>query len=99
VLEVEGYAVWTAQNGREGRVVLEKVPRPCSILLDLMMPVMNGMEFLAALKENDLLITIPDVLMTAYDRMAGQLTGHVGIAKKPIDLDYLLRVIKQVCYK
>src|SRR5262249_61527368 len=47
VLELEGYVVVPAGNGREGLVALAQHGEPCVILLDLMMPVMNGWEFLA----------------------------------------------------
>ncbi|MEO5970924.1 MAG: response regulator, partial [Bdellovibrionia bacterium] len=41
-LEFEGYQVYSASNGREGLDILSKLDLPCLILLDLMMPVMDG---------------------------------------------------------
>jgi CheY-like chemotaxis protein len=49
-LENEGYQVASARNGREALEVLGKMPGPTLILLDLMMPVMSGWEFLDAQK-------------------------------------------------
>src|SRR5687768_5509935 len=49
-LEIEGYAVSTYSNGKEALDGLRKLGIPCLILLDLMMPVMNGWEFLQAMK-------------------------------------------------
>src|SRR4051812_14163920 len=51
VLEEEGYQVDTAAHGRAGLARLSSGPPPDLILLDLMMPVMDGWEFMAALKE------------------------------------------------
>jgi CheY-like chemotaxis protein len=53
VLRSEGYDVVTASNGKEGLDRLEEMGRPCLILLDLMMPVMSGGEFLAVLRQTD----------------------------------------------
>lgn len=50
--EAEGYSVETAENGRMGLELIEKF-RPNIILLDLMMPEMNGDEVLAALRATD----------------------------------------------
>lgn len=50
-LEMEGYQVNEASNGKEGLEALSTMPRPCVILLDLMMPVMNGWAFIRALEE------------------------------------------------
>ena len=46
LLELEGYPVFTAADGREGLSALKSMPRPCLVLLDLLMPVMNGSSFL-----------------------------------------------------
>src|SRR5579885_3279154 len=59
LLELEGYQVITAGNGREGLEALKSAPRPCLILLDLLMPVMTGDEFLRELTSQDALATIP----------------------------------------
>ncbi len=42
ILELEGYNIREASNGKEGLEVLKSMPRPCLILLDLMMPIMDG---------------------------------------------------------
>jgi CheY-like chemotaxis protein len=49
VLEGEGYTTLTAENGQMALTLLEKGRRPCVVLLDLMMPVMNGWEFMKAI--------------------------------------------------
>ena len=52
LLEMEGFSVLTAGNGREGLNLIERDGEPCLILLDMMMPVMNGWEFLEALQRD-----------------------------------------------
>jgi len=52
LLEMEGFQVSTACNGLEGLRLIERSSRPCLILLDLMMPVMDGWEFLDTLRQN-----------------------------------------------
>jgi CheY-like chemotaxis protein len=69
-LELEGYKVFTAANGKEALDLLSKIPAPCLILLDLMMPVMNGWEFIEAVQKDASLSTIPVVVVTAYGDQA-----------------------------
>lgn len=96
-LEMEGYTVFTADNGQEGLEKLPEMPTPCLILLDLMMPVMNGWQFAEVISKDMTLAAIPVVLVTAYGDRA-KLVPSKGIIKKPIDLDLLLNVVKQWCH-
>ncbi len=95
-LELEGYTVFTASNGEEGLEALRRLPRPCLVLLDLMMPVMNGWEFVEALEADTVLAPIPVALVTAYGER-GQGLHTKAIIKKPIDLELLLKVVKEFC--
>ncbi|MES2803194.1 MAG: response regulator [Bdellovibrionota bacterium] len=96
VLELEGHDVLTAENGHEGLKLLASEAKPCLILLDLMMPVMNGWQFAAAL-ENDLkLADIPVIIVSAYSDKAINIKSK-AILKKPIDLRALYNTIKQWC--
>ena len=95
LLEIEGYNVVTAGNGQEGLEVLSKAPNMCLILLDLMMPVMNGWEFVEALKDTGHADT-PVVIVTAYaDQAAGAKCD--GVIGKPIDLELLLKTVRKWC--
>lgn len=97
VLELEGYAVSTAGNGREGIESLEAMAEmPCVILLDLMMPVMNGWEFLAAQRASPPLAGIPVVVVTAAGDKA-KTVDTAAYLKKPVDLNALLDVVKRYC--
>jgi CheY-like chemotaxis protein len=95
-LEMEGYSVFTADNGKEGLAKLPTIPTPCLILLDLMMPVMNGWQFAEAISKDMVLATIPVVLVTAYGERA-KLVPSKGIIKKPIDFEFLLKTVEKWC--
>jgi CheY-like chemotaxis protein len=94
VLEAEGHRARTASNGREA---LERVHdrKPQLILLDLMMPVMDGWEFIRALRSNREWADIPIVVVTAvYDiKRTQQETGAVAVVTKPFDIDQIADVV------
>lgn len=96
-LTIEGHTVVVAENGAAGLERLASAARPCLVLLDLMMPVMNGLEFLRALRSDEVLATIPVVMVTAYRELAAEARGTVGLVKKPIDLDAVLAFVNQYC--
>jgi CheY-like chemotaxis protein len=92
VIEDEGMAVETARNGEEALALLRAGRLPALVLLDLMMPVMNGWEFLAAVANDPLLKGIPIVVLTAAEH--AQIPGALGVLSKPMDLTELLRVVE-----
>lgn len=96
LLEVEGYSAVGVANGKEGLEILPKIMGPCLILLDLMMPLMNGWEFMQAVRKDDVLAVIPIVVVTAFYEQA---TGEkvVGVLKKPIDFDALIKYVNRFC--
>lgn len=96
LLQFEGYPVFTGADGKEGLEMLGEIPRPCLILLDLLMPVMTGQEFLQAQRSDDLIAAIPVVVISAYAGDARHLSA-AGFVKKPIDLDSLLDFVKRYC--
>lgn len=97
LLELEGYEVVTASNGKEGLELLKRMGRPSLILLDLMMPVMNGWEFLAAQKGDQALANIPVVVVTAAGKDKEKSVEAAGYIKKPVELQSLLDTVKQYC--
>ncbi|MCM2323081.1 MAG: response regulator [Oligoflexia bacterium] len=97
LLELEGYCVLTASNGKEGLEVLQGPQRPSMVLLDLMMPVMNGWEFLEAQRALPEYSKIPVVVVTAAGKDKEKTVGAAGFIKKPIELDVLLSVVKRYC--
>jgi two-component system chemotaxis response regulator CheY len=95
-LELEGYKVFTAANGRIAVDLLPKISKPCLILLDLMMPEMNGWEFVDAIEKDKELAAIPVVVVTAFADRSRTIKSN-GVIKKPVDLDVLYSVVKQWC--
>lgn len=95
----EGYDVRTAGNGKEGLESLKASETlPHLILLDLMMPVMDGYQFRAEQKQSPLYGAIPVVVMSA-DGKAQQKLAQLNcdaFLKKPLDLDELLEMIKKL---
>jgi CheY-like chemotaxis protein len=93
-LSDEGYTVSCARNGQEALDMLES-ERPGLILLDLMMPVMNGWALCQELKRDERLSGIPIVLMSADRRLdrkvrEAQADDHL---RKPFDLATLYEVV------
>jgi CheY-like chemotaxis protein len=96
-LELEGLTVATAVHGKDALDVLSKCdPLPSLILLDLMMPVMNGWQFIEAKKKDPRLSPIPVVVVSAFAERATGL-DYQGLLKKPISLDQLTRVVRKYC--
>ena len=93
VIETEGMAVETARNGEEALALLRAGRQPGLVLLDLMMPVMNGWEFLAAVANAPLLKRIPVVVLTAAEHT--EVPGALEVLNKPMDLKELLRVVER----
>lgn len=95
-LELEGYEVHTAEHGRAALEALEGTLRPCVILVDLMMPTMNGWEFIAAVTQDGRFSTIPIVVLTAFPDKARALPAQ-SVLSKPMSLDALLDVVHHYC--
>ena len=95
-LEWEGYRVYTASNGKEGMEILFEMPAPCLILLDLMMPVMNGWEFADALETDRAYADIPIVTLSAFSDPEKRIRA-AGSIKKPVDLDALFILVRKHC--
>ncbi len=94
VLEAEGYVPTKAANGLEALNRMVAGP-PQLILLDLMMPVMDGWEFMAALRSNPLWADIPVIIITAVYDVAStqQETGAKAVITKPFDIDQLIDIV------
>jgi two-component system chemotaxis response regulator CheY len=93
VIENEGIAVETARNGEEALALLRTGRQPRLVLFDLIMPVMNGWEFLDEVAKDPSLRQIPIVVLTAAEHV--QVTGAMEVLSKPMDLMALLRVVQR----
>lgn len=102
LLESEGYEVEVAANGKEGLQVLDGATAlPALIILDLMMPVMDGFEFRHEQQRSSKYAKIPVVIMTADGHVREKQTklqAEAGIPKPP-DIDLVLRVTTEVLAK
>ena len=97
-LTQEGFEVHTAGDGREALLLLEKMPAPTLILLDYIMPEMNGTQFLAIKRRNPGLRPIPVVVLSAWTRgWIGTRLGVDAVLTKPVDLDKLAHVVSRIC--
>lgn len=93
LLEGEGYPVVSAVNGQNALDLLAKMePLPGLILLDLMMPVMDGYTFRVRQLQDERLARIPVVVMSAAAFVEDQTRrlNATGYIKKPVDIDELL---------
>jgi two-component system, chemotaxis family, chemotaxis protein CheY len=98
VLADEGMPALTAANGQDALVCLRTSPEaPMLIVLDLMMPVMDGWQFAAALRAQPSWARIPIVLLSAGDDLEthAKNLGACSYVRKPVDLEKLLGVVEQ----
>jgi len=95
-LQGESYRVLTAGNGKEGLKILEK-ETPDLIILDLIMPVMDGEEFYSCLRGQEKWRRIPVIIASVNEKMPpriSELGGIAGSLKKPFDIETLLEKIR-----
>lgn len=95
ILEAEGFEIRRARNGKEALERLDS-PRPQLILLDLMMPVMDGWEFAHQMRKRPDVASIPIIVLSA-DRNVGSKASDIGAAghlAKPFELNDLLGLVR-----
>jgi CheY-like chemotaxis protein len=100
LLESEGYAVTTVTDGQAALSCLRGGLRPCVILLDLMMPGMNGWDFRAEQMKDAELRDIPVVVVTAAAVTEAALRaqlGDISLVYKPPMHDELVSVVRRHC--
>ncbi len=102
ILSNEGYEVISALNGPEGILKAEDV-LPDLILLDIMMPDMDGWEVIKILKSNEKTISIPVIIFTCKselkDKLMGLREGAVDYITKPFDVNYLIEKVAAIISK
>ena len=99
LLEVEGYRVACAANGRQALDYLDAGHRPFVILLDLNMPVMDGRQLRSEMGRDPALASIPVIVVSA-DGSVRQKAASLGAAdylETPVEVDKLLAVVERHC--
>jgi two-component system, NtrC family, nitrogen regulation response regulator NtrX len=97
VLESEGYRPIPARDGLDALQILNEREPPSLILLDIMMPRMDGEELMSALKASAQLSTIPVIIMSGHNDAREKTQGCCVNAclVKPVDFDVLLSTVQQ----
>jgi CheY-like chemotaxis protein len=99
ILEAEGYRTAIAGNGCEALHHLRKNGHPDLILLDMMMPVMDGWKFREEQRKLPALASIPVVIITADGDPRGKAASiqAAGCVAKPLKIDSLLDEVERIC--
>jgi CheY-like chemotaxis protein len=97
LLTLEGFAAATAANGREALLYLQTNAAPDVILLDLMMPVMDGWEFRREQQRDRDMAGVPVIVLSALDQPRAADVAADAFLKKPLDFDRLLELIRRYC--
>ena len=97
ILTLEGFETATAINGRDALEYLRRSDAPQLILLDLMMPVMDGWEFQRERRRDPILADVPVVVLSALDETRAAGAASHEFLKKPLDFDRLLELVRDHC--
>ncbi len=94
LLQMQGYAVSRAANGREALERLNLEPQTSLIILDLYMPEMDGRTFLRIMREDPRFQTIPVIVVSAW--AAASPAGVTAVMPKPVNVGLLLATVERV---
>jgi CheY-like chemotaxis protein len=97
LVTLEGFKADAVANGKEALDYLKRGARPDVILLDLMMPVMDGWEFRRRQREDPQFASVPVIVLSALDGSRAAGVDGVAFLKKPLDFDLLLNLVRQYC--
>jgi CheY-like chemotaxis protein len=99
LLRGEGFAVREASDGQEALDLLYEGPRPCLIVLDLMMPGMDGWEFRQRQLKSPQFARVPVVVLSGHANLSAAATGLSAqeVMAKPVELGRLLDLVRDWC--
>lgn len=95
-----GYSVVTARNGQEGLEAMRIPPAPCVVLLDLMMPIMDGWQLRKEMLADPALASIPVVIVSGVTDVEDKSSSlkAAGILTKPVRWPVLLASVRAYCH-
>lgn len=96
VLDIAGYRTEIVLNGIEAMKRISAT-KPDIVLLDLQLPGMSGVEILTKMREDDSLVNIPVVVITAYSQLPQTLTVEPDLLlQKPVDINQLSKLVQRL---
>ncbi len=97
LLEVEGLRVVEAEHGAQALAALEEGLRPKAIVLDMMMPLIDGERFLRARRLEPEIASIPVIVFSALQKIPRDLSESkvVAILSKPVDPARFVRIVRE----
>jgi two-component system chemotaxis response regulator CheY len=94
-LELRGYRVVTAQDGQEALDKIDSIEQLCLVLLDLLMPGMNGWDFFEKMRQRPELSEVPVIVHSSASSHAP--AGVTRVLQKPIQFERLISVVSEYC--
>jgi len=94
-LELNGYAVVTAVDGQDALDKISGIEHLCLVLLDLLMPVMNGWDFVEKFRQRAELAAVPVVVHSSAPGPTP--AGVTRVLQKPMIFDRLISVVREYC--
>lgn len=96
ILQLEGYEIALATNGKEALELLQDGSRPALVLTDIMMPVLTGWEFIEAMAADPKIAATPVIILSAAEKRPIPKNGKVvAFLPKPADIGVLIDLIKK----
>jgi CheY-like chemotaxis protein len=96
LLRQRGYFVETAEDGHQALALIASHHTPCVVLLDLVMPGMDGWKFLGIVQADPQMQSIPIVIASAHAATHAP-AGTAGVLRKPFDLEELFATVERHC--